>query len=43
MIDDYELIAIQEVQDNGGAEHIQAIVDSMNVGRSLTDLFQFAI
>jgi len=31
MIDDFDLIVIQEVMDNGGAEHIQAIVDSMNV------------
>lgn len=31
MIDEFDLIAIQDVQDKGGAEHIKAIVDSINV------------
>ena len=43
LIDDYHLIAIQEVQDNGGAEHIRAIVDSMNAGRAETDKFQYTV
>jgi hypothetical protein len=30
MIDEFDLIAIEDVQDKGGAEHIKAIVDSMN-------------
>ena len=29
IIGDYDLIVIQEVQDNGGEQHIKAIVDSM--------------
>ncbi|MFA6471002.1 MAG: T9SS type A sorting domain-containing protein [Candidatus Latescibacterota bacterium] len=31
MIEDFDLTVIQDVQDKGGAEHIRAIVDSLNV------------
>jgi len=32
IIDEFDLTVVQEVQDNGGENHVKAIVDSMNAG-----------